>query len=139
MKHLFGSAPLHLALGLFVLRVSTGLLMALNHGWGKVEKFMSGEATKFYNFGGVGPQASLGLAAFAEFVCALLVVLGLFHRLACLPLIVTFVVAVFGAHAGDPVADRESALMYLVVFVALLLTGPGRYSVDAAREKTTDA
>ncbi|HZF99531.1 MAG TPA: DoxX family protein [Chitinophagales bacterium] len=130
LNRLFSANPLSLDWGLLLLRVIPGLLMAFGHGYGKVGKFLSGEQIKFYNFGGVGPQASLGLAAFAEFVCALLVVLGLFHRAALLPLIVTMLVAVFGAHGDDPFGKGENALVYLAVFAALFLTGPGRFSVD---------
>lgn len=129
-----GSTSLSLSGGLLVLRVSTGLLLAINHGWGKAVRFMSGEEIKFYNFAGSGAQASLGMAAFAELVCSLLIVLGLFHRLATLPLIMTFIVAAFGAKSGEPLLEREPALMFLVVFITLFLTGPGKYSIDAARK-----
>jgi len=138
MNKLWSYAPINIDAGLLILRVAAGLLVAVNHGWGKVERFMSGEAIKFYDFGGIGPQASLGLAAFAEFVCALLVVLGLFHRLALIPLVITFIVAAFMANADATLADREPALAYLFVFVTLLLTGPGKYSVDAARAGEPD-
>ena len=114
-----------------MLRVSAGLLMIINHGWGKLERFMSGTAIQFYDFLGIGPQASLGLAIFSELVCAGLVVLGLFHRLATVPLIITFTVAAFGAHAGDPLKDREPSLLFLAIFTTLLFTGPGQYAVDA--------
>jgi putative oxidoreductase len=130
MRKLFSTNPLQPDLGLLLLRLVSGLLMAFGHGLGKVEKFLSGEEITFYNFGGIGPQASLGLAAFAEFVCALLVVLGLFHRAALIPLIITMAVAAFGAHADDLFGKGEAALMFLAVFIALFLTGPGRFSLD---------
>ena len=130
MNRFFSTNPISLDWGLLLLRVIPGLLMAFGHGYGKVGKFLSGEQIKFYNFGGVGPQASLGLAAFAEFICALLVVVGLFHRAALVPLIITMLVAVFGAHGDDPFGDGENALVYLAVFVGLFFTGPGRLSID---------
>lgn len=130
MRKLFSTNPLQLDLGLLLLRLVSGLLMAFGHGLGKVERFLSGEEIKFYNFGGIGPQASLGLAAFAEFACALLLVLGLFHRAALIPLMITMAVAAFGAHSDDLFGKGEAALMFLFVFIALFLTGPGRYSLD---------
>ncbi len=40
--------------------------------------------------------------------------------------------AAFGAHAGDPFAAREPALLYLFGCVALVLGGAGAWSLDAA-------
>ena len=57
--------------------------------------------------------------------------LGVLSRLACLPLVVNFAVIVFVLHHAQVPGDRgELALLFLVVFTALLLTGPGRYSLD---------
>ena len=39
-------------------------------------------------------------------------------------------VAAFGAHAGDPISDKEHALLFLVPFLVLALMGGGRYSLD---------
>ncbi|MFM7232895.1 MAG: DoxX family protein, partial [bacterium] len=61
------------------------------------------------------------------------VLVGLFTRWAALPAVVTMAVAAFVAHAGDPFGDREMALVYLVMFATVALTGPGRFSIDAHR------
>jgi len=118
----------NLNIGLFILRVSAGGFM-LSHGYPKLQRLLAGEM----NFGdplGLGPEVSLVLAVFAEFVCAILVMLGLGTRLATIPLIVTMAVAAFIAHGADPFGRKEMALLYLVVFVVLLLTGGGKYSAD---------
>lgn len=130
MKKLFSTNPFQLDLALLILRVVPGLLMAFNHGLGKVEKLFSGEEIQFYNLGGIGPEASLGLASFAEFGCGLLLAAGLFHRIALIPLMVTMAVAAFGAHGEDLFGKGEAALMFLTVFVVLFLTGPGKLSLD---------
>jgi putative oxidoreductase len=39
-------------------------------------------------------------------------------------------VAAFVAHDGDPFKQKELALLYLVVSVALIFTGPGKYAID---------
>ena len=75
---------------------------------------------------------------FAEFLCALLVMAGLATRLAAIPLVVAMGVAAFVAHGADPWTmaaatngSKQPALMFLSVFLALVFTGAGGYSLDA--------
>lgn len=84
----------------------------------------------FYNLFGIGSVASLTGAVFAEVVCAALVSIGLFTRAALIPLIFTMAIAAFVVKAGAPFADRELALLFLGAYVALFLTGPGKFSID---------
>jgi putative oxidoreductase len=120
-------------LGVFVLRLF-GLLLLLDHGLGKIVHFSNLEYS-FYDFLNIGHRWSLILCIFAEVVCAGLLTLGLFTRFAALILVVNFSVASFMALKGQPLEHRESALVFLIAFVALLLTGPGKYSVDGAMGK----
>lgn len=116
-------------IGLLVLRAAGGLMMA-GHGYGKVQKLLAGD----YGFPdplGLGPTASLLLAAFAEFVCALLVVAGLRTRWSAIPVVVTMLVAGLIVHADEPWGDQEHAMIFAAVFLALVLTGGGRFSIDA--------
>jgi len=115
-------------LSVLLLRLAAGGFM-LTHGYGKLQQLMTGEF-QFADPIGVGPEVSLVLAVFAEFFCSLLVMLGLGTRLATIPLIVTMAVAAFIAHGADPFGRKEMALLYLVIYVVLLLTGSGKYSVD---------
>lgn len=80
---------------------------------------------------GIGELPSLFLTIFAELVCGVLVALGLFTRAALIPLIITMAVAVFIVHADDPFSKQEFGLLFLVPYVALLLKGPGTWSLDA--------
>jgi putative oxidoreductase len=75
------------------------------------------------------------LATFAEVLCALLVMVGLFTRWAVVPLIITMLVAVFIANMGEPLPKIELGLLYLTAFVAIGLAGPGWYSLDAQWRK----
>ena len=116
------------------LRVVFGLLIIIKHGYTKLMNF-STLHTQFYNFLGLGSNTSLVLAIFAEVLCALFIVLGLFTRIAVIPLIIMMLVAIFGAGAAKPLIESELALLYLGAFVTLLFCGPGRISIDGMINK----
>ena len=116
-----------LSLLLLALRLLFGLLL-MSHGWGKLSHYAELSAS-FPDPFGIGSPASLGLAIFGELVCAAAFVLGFLYRLAMLPMIVTMGVAFFFAQGGR-IAEGELAFVYLLVFVLIYWTGPGRYAVD---------
>ena len=121
--------------GILLVRLYAGGLMIWLHGWSKAQK-IGAETIAFPDPLGIGAELSLYLAVFAEVVCAALLVVGLFTRFACLPLLVTMLVAFFIVHADDPLKVREPALLYLLPYLALLFSGAGRYSFDRIfREK----
>lgn len=115
--------------GLFALRVSIPLLLATQHGVSKLAKL--GDPSHFPDPLGVGHLLSLILAIFGEFVCAAFIVIGLGTRLFAIPAAFTLFVAAFVVHASDPFDKKEFALLYALPLFVLVLTGPGRISVDA--------
>ncbi|GAA0891146.1 DoxX family protein [Fulvivirga kasyanovii] len=119
---------------LLILRVSAASFM-LTHGYPKLMTLIEGGEIAFYDFLGLGMTASLALAVLAEFVCSILLILGLGTRLAALPLIITMLVAAFAVHADDPFGKKEFALLYLLIFATILVFGAGKYSVDRFLEK----
>ena len=114
--------------GIGILRICFGLLLVIVHGWPTVKGFLAG-ADQYPDPLGLGSRLSMGLVGFAELICAILVTLGIFNRLALIPIIISFAVAFFIYHYGDPIGSKELALHYLVVFVVLFITGPGSFSV----------
>lgn len=117
--------------GLLLLRLSIGSMMLFGHGWGKLANF-SEVVPKFPGLFGMSPSLALAMAIGAEVGCSALLMLGAATRLAAIPLAFTMLVAVIVVHGGDPWAKKEIALLYLVPALTLLLTGPGRFSLDAA-------
>ena len=114
------------------------LYMLMNHGWGKFEKLMAGGDIKFMNFLGLGMTTSLALVVFSEVLCSALVALGVFTRLALIPLIITMIVAIFYKHMymdGDSIWGPELGMAYLVIFITIYAFGPGKYSIDAVLSK----
>ena len=116
-------------IALLLLRLAFGGAMIYGHGWGKLMRLFSGEPIKFFDFMGLGPEISLGLATFAEAGCALLLVAGLFTRWATIPLIITMMVAI-SANMGEGFGQVEKAFLFLMAFISLQIAGPGWYSVD---------
>ncbi|MBS1659811.1 MAG: DoxX family protein [Bacteroidetes bacterium] len=117
-----------------LLRLTFGLLMCINHGFDKLQHFGKYEYT-FFDPAHIGHRWSLVIVIFSEVFCALLFVLGLFTRFAALVLVIEMAVAAALVHKGQSLSAHEPALMYLTAFFAVLLVGPGRFSVDGAMGK----
>lgn len=131
MKRLFSTSKnaLTIDLWLLFLRVFSGAFM-ITHGLPKFEKLMAGGEIQFYDPIGFGDTFALGLAVFAEFICASLLIIGLLTRPASLMLVITMAIAAFMVHAEDPFGKKEMALLYLLIYLTTMFTGAGRFSVD---------
>jgi putative oxidoreductase len=139
-------------IALLVLR-STGLLLALGHGWGKVVSLSTGGGDRFIQgVAGMGfplPVLFAWAAALAELVGGLCVALGLGTRVAAGFAAFTMAVAAFVRHkaharllvwAGLASASDETlkawgnpelALVYLAIFASIALAGGGRLALDS--------
>jgi len=120
--------------GLLILRLFLGLGLVA-HGYQKFFIFgVSGFAGLLRQLGAPAPLASAWLSASTELVGGALIALGLFTRLAAIPLAVNMAVAAFLAHSGYFITNtppgREYALNLAAAFAALALTGAGRFSID---------
>lgn len=117
--------------GIGLLRIGTGLLLALLHGWPTLTDFLEGSTQAYPDPLGIGSKLTMALMVFAEFFCALLLALGLYTRLVLIPLLTAFAVAFFIHHAQDPLAYKELSLHYLFIFLVLFITGPGKFSLQS--------
>lgn len=121
--------------GLLLLRLAFGFSIIYGHGFGKIIRLFSSEEIKFADPFGLGPVVSLSLVVFAEVICALLVMAGLFTRAALIPLIITMATAFFTSHINDEFGQQEKVILFGFAFITLLLTGPGCFSLDAYLQK----
>jgi putative oxidoreductase len=119
---------------LLIVRVFIGFAM-LSHGFPKLQMLLEGGKIEFFDFIGLGPQITLILTVFAEFVCSILLILGLFTRISLGFLVFTMVISAFVVLAADPFAKKEMALIYLSVYLLLMAFGAGKFSVDYMIEK----
>lgn len=114
-------------LGLFILRVGFSIMLLI-HGIQKVEILFS-SPTNFADPIGIGSTLTLILVLIAEVICTVLIIVGIKTRIATIPIIILMLVAVFIVHKGDPILARELAILYLVAFSAIGLSGGGRISL----------
>jgi len=131
MRRLFSTSVSEnaLAFALLVLRLGAGSLMLVKHGFDKLIHFAS-IAPRFADPFHMGSTTSLALVIFAEFFCSAFIIIGLFTRLASIPLVIAMSVALFSASRGDFFGKGEAAGLFLTVFIVLLFTGPGKVSLD---------
>ena len=124
-------------LGLLIVRLLAGGMM-LTHGLPKFDRLFGEGPVKFADPFGLGPEISLGLVLFAEVGCSILVMLGFKTRWATVPLMITMLVAAFYAHAADPFGKKELSLLFFTLFLSILISGGGKYSVDGGMKKSAN-
>ncbi len=113
---------------MLLLRISVAGLM-LTHGYPKMIKILDGNMS-FGDPYGIGAGLSLVLIVFAEVVCSVFIALGFATRLATLPLIFAMGTAAFVVHADDPFTKQEMPLLYILIYITILVAGPGKYAID---------
>ena len=133
---LFPPAPsTRASAGLLILRVIAGGAM-MNHGWGKIQ-----DPLHWMDKADSPPPAVFQLlAAIAEFFGGMGLILGALTVVASFGVLCTMVVAI-NTHVGkgDPFGRWELALLYLLIAVALICTGPGAFAIDALLQRRPTA
>jgi putative oxidoreductase len=128
MLHKRFHIPISIDFAVLILRVIPSLFM-MGHGWSKLSNLLKGDWS-FADPMGIGEPISLLLTIFAELVCSFLVIIGLFTRPALVILMVLCTIIIFIIHGADPIGDKEHAALFFVIYAAVFITGPGRFSVD---------
>lgn len=116
-----------ISLLILAVRIFFGVLFFV-HGLDKMINFSTLSET-FPSVLGLGSYMSLMLSVFCEFCCSLFLIAGLLERIILLPMIISMGVAFFVIH-DSMMPEGELSLIYLVIFIILFVTGPGRYSLD---------
>jgi putative oxidoreductase len=139
-KRLFSAGSVQLDMGLLIIRVMVGLLMAF-YGYEKLVSFNSLAASAFWqkvSFLGQKGAFPLALTVFAELFCAAFLVLGLFTRFSlgvlmfCMAYIFTVIFPGSIIAKGSNGYEFNNAFVYFVIYLGLFFTGPGKFSLDRA-------
>jgi putative oxidoreductase len=140
LRRFLSVQPLARDAGLLILRLGIGLSMLLFHGWGKISAGPERWERLGAQMGNLGihfaPMVWGFLAACAESIGSMLLIVGLFTRPAAALLAMTMLVAVsrhLSLPDGEPGSGWKAAshaFEFLIVYVTLLFTGPGRYAAD---------
>jgi putative oxidoreductase len=115
--------------GLLWLRVTGSLLLLQVHGLPKLLHFGE-QLALIEDPWHLGATLTLSLAIFAEVLCPLAIMLGLFTRLACLPILSVLLVAVAFVHPEWSLAEGQFAWLLLILFSTVFIAGPGAIAVS---------
>lgn len=119
-------------LGPLLVRLSFGYFW-LETGWAKLQN-LDGFTQRFIGWEIPFPAFSAGLSAWTELIGGALLMLGLFTRLTCIPMAINMIVAIAlvvikNVSGIDEFVELDETL-YTLVFVWLMLAGPGKASLD---------
>ena len=125
--------------GLLLLRIGFGLSLFLKHGLETLTKY-SRMVVHFSDPIGISSHASLAYALLTDGICSLLVILGLGTRWAALLISIFLTVALMFVHHMDFFGNGhvELVVAYTFAFLTLLISGPGRYSLDHCFNRVSD-
>lgn len=124
----------HLDFGILIARIGMGAGFIYYHGWGK----LMGGPEQWEGLGGAMARYGIEfwptfwgfLAAFSESIGAVLIMLGILFAPMSLLLAATMLVAWLG-HVLSGEGNPGHSFKNMMVLVAFLFTGPGKYSLDA--------
>jgi putative oxidoreductase len=133
MKRLLSSQPLAMDAGILFVRLILGGLF-IWHGLDAITHYQQYLAYSLQ----INPKGTIGLGAefefplvvYSQFICGILLVLGLFTRLSVIPIFIMMTIAVFIAHKADDFTMKEKAVCYMLLCIPVFIFGGGRYSAD---------
>jgi len=121
-------------LGILIVRIAMGFGFLYYHGWGKI----TGGAERWEGLGGSMSRFGIDFAptfwgfmiSFAESIGAIMILVGILTVPMSLILAIGMFVAWTG-HIASGQGNPGHSFKNMVVLLGLVLTGPGRYSLDA--------
>lgn len=116
-------------LGILVFRILLSLELMIVHGFKKIGIGVAA-AEQVPNPLHFPDELNHLLAASANLFFPVFIIVGLFTRLAVLPVLVVTLTGYFLLHWQDALPVKDVPFMYSLSFLLLLVLGPGKYSAD---------
>ena len=142
MSLLFRSSPRNPDLALLIVRVAAGIVF-LAHGAQKLFTMgLAGTEGMFTTIGAPAPRMTAPLITFIELLGGLAFIGGLLTRLAALGLVADMIGAILIVHLSHGLTGQggfEFPLTLLAISLAIMVSGAGRYSIDAVIADRTKA
>ena len=121
------------SIGLLILRLTVGAMFAF-HGYEKLFGDLTRLTEGIRGMGFPFPEQQAYLVAGSEFFGGLLLIFGLFTRMASIPLLVIMLVAIWKVHGPKGFSLQGGGFEYNLVIsgalFALLCLGSGKFSLD---------
>lgn len=130
MRKFFSADPLLPDTGLLIIRIFLGAFM-IYHGWEVFDKVkMDGYAKWMTDLKFPAPNFMAYLGKGSELICGILLLAGWLTRPAAIILAITMAAVAFGMGHGKIFTDDQHPFLFVVLSLAFVFTGPGKYSAD---------
>jgi putative oxidoreductase len=130
LKYLLSARPLHNDLGLGVVRIFTGLFMVY-HGWEIFDQTKMNEYSKWMvDIKLYAPSFMAYLGKSIELVAGILITIGLFTRIAVIPLAITMGFICFKLGEGRIFMEEQHPFFFVLQSFLFFFCGPGNWSID---------
>lgn len=130
LKQFFSYEPLWPQTGLTLIRLLVGGFM-FYHGLDVFDKqIMADNAKWLSDLKFPMPELMVYLGKGSELIGGLFFMLGLFTRLALLPVVATMLMITFVMGHGKFWMDDQHPFLFVLLFLVTFFTGPGKWSLD---------
>jgi putative oxidoreductase len=129
MNKFFSASPISQSGGIAIVRIITGAFL-IYHGWEVFDaKAMEGYL-QWDMFKGPSSKTMIYAGKASELIAGILLVVGLFTRVAAILVIGTLGYIVFFVGNGKFWADAQHPFLFVLLALVFFFTGGGRYSLD---------
>src|SRR5688572_7741804 len=116
--------------GIAMIRIILGVFM-IYHGWEVFDPGKMNEYSKWLtDIKFPSPRLLAYLGKAIELISGILITVGLFTRLAIIPLAVTMAIICFGIGKGRIFMEDQHPFLFILLAFVFFFTGPGKWSLD---------